>query len=52
MFLESQEGFLPAWKEYAGFKIDYEVVALSPFDEETLENQEFANFTLLGFETR
>jgi acylphosphatase len=47
-FFEGEEHYKPAWKEYKGFEIDYEVEELS-FDEATLEDHEFSKLYFIGF---
>jgi len=48
-YWEGQSNYLPAWKEYAGFDIDYQVEGVTLVDKETLENQEFAKLYFIGF---
>jgi acylphosphatase len=48
-FLEGQDGYEPAWKQYRDFEIDYEFEELSVFDEVTLEDHEFGKLYFVGF---
>ncbi len=48
-YRESQEGYKPAWRSYIGFEIDHELEGLSPLNERTLEDSEFAKLYFIGF---
>lgn len=48
-FFEGETHYKPAWKEYKGFEIDYEIEELSAFDEATLEDHEFGKLYFIGF---
>ncbi len=48
-YWEGQSDYRSAWKEHAGFEIDYQVEGVTPVDKETLESQEFAKLYFIGF---
>lgn len=48
-YWEGQSNYRPAWKEYGGFEIDYQVEGVTPVDKETLESQEFVKLYFMGF---
>lgn len=47
-FWEGQKNYQPAWKEYAGFEIDYGVKELSLFEGATLEDHEYGKLYFTG----
>lgn len=48
-YWEGQSNYHFAWKDYAGFEIDYQVEGVTSVDKEALESQEFAKLYFIGF---